>query len=211
MTTVTALILAGGQSRRMGQDKALLSIGDEALIQRLGRQALACTPRVYVVTPWPDRYRLLLPPKIQFLPEARSSEERSPGPLAALTEAITQIFPAAIGDLPTAPSPPHDWVFALACDLPNLDTTRLQRWMATLEAIAPDILAYLPQHQDRWEPLCGFYRPSCVPSWRHYLATGARSFQGWLSQNPVQAIPDVDPQWLVNLNTPADVTRFNTH
>lgn len=205
MPTVAAMILAGGQSRRMGQDKALLTVEGEPLIQRLSHHALACTSAVFVVTPWPDRYRPLLPSDIRFIPEVRSPEAASPGPLVALAAAIDQIVPPATENSPnTCP----DWILALACDLPNLTAAVLQGWIADLDAIAPDILAYLPQNQGRWEPLCGFYRPSCVPSWQAYLATGARSFQGWLNQNPVQVIANVDPRWLVNLNTPDDLSQW---
>ena len=60
---IVALILAGGQSRRMGFDKALMAWNGEPLIQRTCRVALGCAARVYVVTPWADRYRPVLPPR----------------------------------------------------------------------------------------------------------------------------------------------------
>lgn len=204
MMTIATVILAGGQSRRMGQDKALLTLDGEPLIRRMSRHALACASAVYVVTPWPDRYRPLLPPNIQFIPETRDLDVPSPGPLAALTTALDQLL--GTGNPDDASDP--DWILALACDLPNINAAILQGWSAELEAVAADSLAYLPHHQGRWEPLCGFYRPACVPSWQTYLAQGRRSFQGWLNHNLVQAIPDIDPQWLVNLNTPVDLDAW---
>lgn len=212
---LTAVILAGGRSSRMGHDKALISLGAETLIQRACRVALACANPVYIVTPWPDRYRPLVPNSVQFIEERSSPESPTifQGPLVALVQALSL--------LPTQGGP--EWVLVLACDMPNLSAETLITWQADLAAIPPSCLAYLPRRENRWEPLCGFYRAAALKPLRQYLAApspgsearalGAkaprgRSLQAWLNQYPVRAIPQVDNAMLANVNTPADLAAW---
>ncbi|PZV02653.1 MAG: molybdenum cofactor guanylyltransferase [Leptolyngbya sp.] len=206
MTSLVAVILAGGRSSRMGHDKALIAIGEETLIQRTCRVARQCTDRVYVVTPWPDRYRPTLPKAVQFIVEAPSPGQGGTfqGPLMALITALSV--------LQDRPEPPA-WVLALACDMPNLSAAVLTAWRNKLANLEPQYLAYLPKHQHRWEPLCGFYRVAALESLEQYAETGGRwsktgprgpSLQGWLNQ---QAIPGriVDPSQLPNASRIAPI------
>jgi molybdopterin-guanine dinucleotide biosynthesis protein A len=206
-TSVVAVILAGGRSSRMGRDKALLSVEGQTLIHRTCEVAIACTDAVYVVTSRGDRYRPLLPPGVHLLAEPAAAVP--PGPLVALGDALGKI--CTEGDI--AP----DWVLALACDLPNLSAAVLSRWRQALVDLAPDVVAYLPQRDDRWEPLCGFYRAAAGDSMRQYGESGGRgsktgskgrSLQAWLHQQSVVAIPSVEDRLLVNLNTPADWAQW---
>ncbi|PSR15532.1 molybdenum cofactor guanylyltransferase [filamentous cyanobacterium CCP3] len=199
MTSLRALVLAGGHSSRMGHDKALISLGAETLIERTCRVAIACADAVYVVTPWGDRYRPLLPASVQFIAERPLPElaETCRGPLVALVQGLTW--------LRSRPEGSPEWVLVLACDMPNLSAATLGPWRTELASIPLPYLAYLPQRQHRWEPLCGFYRTAALESLRQYaIASSTRSLQGWLNQNPVQPIPAVDDALLANLNTPAE-------
>jgi molybdopterin-guanine dinucleotide biosynthesis protein A len=84
----------------------------------------------------------------------------------------------------------------------------LSHWRSHLPHLPPSVLAYVPRRGKHWEPLCGFYRIACGARWQAYLATGQRSFQGWLNQLPplaTAAPPDVDPTGLMNLNAPEDI------
>lgn len=197
MTTLAALILAGGRSSRMGHDKALISLGTETLIQRTCRVAIACADAVYIVAPWGDRYRSLVPASVEFIAEHRTDQ----GPLVALVQALTQ--------LQEQPEGSPDWVLVLACDMPNLSAATLSTWRTELAAIPLPYLAYLPQRQHRWEPLCGFYRMAALGSLQQYaIASQTRSLQGWLNQHPVQPIPSVDDALLANVNTPAEFQQW---
>jgi molybdopterin-guanine dinucleotide biosynthesis protein A len=185
----------------MGQDKALISLGSETLIQRTCRVAAACVDRVYVVTPWPDRYRSLVPSLVRFVEEETLAGQsgRFQGPLVALVRSLDGLH--------TQPGP--DWVLVLACDLPNLSAATLQAWRNDLATVDPNTLAYLPQRQGRWEPLCGFYRATALEDLRRYVAGGGRSFQPWLNQRSVEAIAVMDDGVLANLNTPADWAEWS--
>jgi molybdopterin-guanine dinucleotide biosynthesis protein A len=190
--TLAVIILAGGLSRRMGHDKALLQRNGMPLLRRTWEVARSLTPNVWIMTPYRDRYLACLPQTAQWIAESPPPPGAPPaGPLLAFRNALEQID--------------ADWVLLLACDLPKLQGNVLQLWCDHLATLPVTAIAYLPQTPQGWEPLCGFYRSTCLPSLQAYAATGRRSFQGWLNQAPgVMAIPSVPPDMLINCNTPAD-------
>jgi molybdopterin-guanine dinucleotide biosynthesis protein A len=183
---VTAVILAGGKSSRMGTDKALLPWQGMPMLQRVYVVAQCCCIRVEILTPWPDRYRELLPDAI-FQVEQKSGF----GPLVALAQSLDQVE-----------SP---WLLLLACDLPQLDATILQDWIKELPTTEP-AWAYVPYRTDRWEPLCGFYHVNALPHLQTFIADGGRSFQRWLNQIPAVplGVDDAIAAMLWNCNTPTD-------
>jgi len=192
---IAALILAGGASSRMGQDKALLLWDGVPLLQRVIRVVAQCCGEVYLLTPWRDRYQshfpAYAPPKYHWL------EERVPtqGPVVALGQGLAVI--------------PADWVLVLACDLPLLDIRILQKWRSQLPHLPSSTLAFVP-YQDYWHPLCGFYRPQVLVKLEAFLAQGGKSFQPWLSHLPAQKIfleaPELRMLW--NCNSPQDLQHF---
>ncbi|OKH16619.1 molybdenum cofactor guanylyltransferase [Fischerella major NIES-592] len=189
---LTAIVLAGGKSTRMGRDKALITIEDVPMLKRICQIAETCTEQVYVVTPWPERYQHLLPPKSQFiqelpLPDETGNELKTHGPLVGFAQGLTQVT--------------TDWVLLLACDLPKLRVEVLQEWISRLQQVPEEAIAVLVYRNNRWEPLCGFYRRRCLPELNKYIQQGGRSFQEWLKQYPVQVLPLVDQQMLFNFNS----------
>ncbi|WP_414585254.1 molybdenum cofactor guanylyltransferase [Scytonema sp. PCC 10023] len=198
---LTAIVLAGGKSSRMGRDKALIPIQGVPLLQLVCQIAASCADTVYVVTPWQERYQHLLSPTVQFIREVPLSSETSGeslphGPLIGFAQALAYVQ--------------TDWVLLLACDLPKLRVEVLQEWAAVLDGVEDEAIAALVHHTKGWEPLCGFYRRRCLPSLIQYINQGGRSFQHWLKQHPVQALPLPDPEMLFNCNTQDDLFRFQS-
>jgi molybdopterin-guanine dinucleotide biosynthesis protein A len=188
---LSAIILAGGQSVRMGQDKALLEVKGVPLLQSICQIALQCTPWVYVVTPWPERYRAILPKTCRIIHEIVPPDSReSLGPLVGFSQGLAKVE--------------TEWVLLLACDLPCLSAALLQSWITDLTQVSRDAIALLPHHEKGWEPLCGFYRRGCLDSLHAFIQSGGRSFQAWLSQHSVQELIVDDRQVLFNCNTPTD-------
>lgn len=201
---MSAMVLAGGFSSRMGQDKALIKVKGIPLLQRVCSVAQQCTDQIYIVTPWIERYQPLVSSQvasragttIQFLPELRAADDITHSPLTGFLQGLSQ--------LPT--NPQRDWVLLLACDLPYLDAAVLQQWIATLPQMPETVTACLPKNpKGWWEPLCGFYRVNCQPKVAAFVGDSGRSFQRWLSQELVYELPLSDPQMLLNCNTPADL------
>ncbi len=199
--SLTGVVLAGGRSSRMGQDKALLDIQGRPMLQRVCDVAISLCDRVYVVTPWPERYQHLLSPPCQLIREVLPFEEENNGdngdkkiitnsPIVGFAQGLTCVS--------------TDWVLLLACDLPQLQVEVLQGWAAQLNEVAAEAIALLPQHTKGWEPLCGFYRRSCLTALTLYIKQGGRSLQQWLAQHPIQALPLLDRRILFNCNTPTD-------
>jgi len=179
-----AIALSGGKSSRMGQDKALLEIAGKTLLQKTCEVAQTCDANpILIITPWQERYKSIsLPRQCCFIPELN--------PQSPLTG-----FALGLSFIET------DWVLLLACDLPNLQSEIVKTWSQELVNLPSEAIAYLPKHSKGWEPLCGFYRSSCVESLKSYIQTGKYSFQDWLGRSLVIEIPNIDPQMLLNCNT----------
>jgi molybdopterin-guanine dinucleotide biosynthesis protein A len=183
---ITAIVLAGGQSSRMGEDKALISLAGMPLLQKVCGIAAQCADTVYVVTPWTERYQHLDLPNCQFIRESPHPQ----GPLVGFAQGLTQVH--------------TEWVLLLACDLPKLQPELLQEWIARLDSVDDDAIAALTHHSKGWEPLCGFYRRRCLPQLLEFINQGGRSFQQWLQNYPVYVLPLPAPEILFNCNTPED-------
>ncbi len=196
-SSIAAIVLAGGQSSRMGRDKALLQLGEKPLLSQICTLAGECASQVYVVTPWIERYRDILPQGCQLIREVSLSFEAQPhGPLVGFFQGLQQVN--------------REWILLLACDLPKLSASEVKQWCQYLPQLSPDAIAFLPRHPRGWEPLCGFYRRRCLPLLKTYIDSGGRSFQGWLAQHLVEELPVSDRQVLFNCNTPEDLEKFKS-
>ncbi len=202
---LTAIVLAGGKSSRMGQDKALISIQGVPLLQRVCSIAQSCTDVVYVVTPWPERYQDLLLPGCQFIREVPlSGESLAHGPLVGFAQGLAEVETEWVLLL-ACDLPKLRVEVLLACDLPKLRVEVLQDWVTRLDSVGDNAIAALAHHPKGWEPLCGFYRHRCLPQLLEFINQGGRSFQQWLRQYPVEVLPLAEPEMLFNCNTPEDL------
>jgi molybdopterin-guanine dinucleotide biosynthesis protein A len=188
MTKLNAIILAGGKSSRMGTDKALIAIQGKTLLERVYNVAKSCTETIYIVTPWPKRYQKLQLGECEFIQENPNNTQ---GPLVGFAQGLEKIN--------------TEWVLLLACDLPNLQVAVLQDWVKRLDNIDAENLAALVKNTQGWEPLCGFYRSSCLPSLLDFINQGGRSFQDWLKLYPVAQLPLSELDMLFNCNTRKDL------
>lgn len=189
MGMATAVILAGGQSTRMGRDKLTLPLEGEALLQRALRRYRAVFPRVLVSVADMDKY--------PALGDARVAD-RYPGagPMAGLHAALL-----AAGDD----------VFLTAADMPFSDPAAAMRVAALCGRHAACVLT---DGEGRWEPLFGFYRQAALPQAEALLASGRRSMAALLERVPVRALTAADlgdlwePRLLLNVNNPADYEKL---
>lgn len=190
------LILAGGISSRMGQDKALIPLNGIPLLRKIYETAQTCTEQVYIITPWIERYQPILPSHCHFILETPLPGETLPhGALIGFSQGLTHL---------TA-----EWVLLLACDLPQLQAHAFQDWVSQLYNVSAETQACLARNPKGWEPLCGFYRRRCLPSLSSYIHQGGRSFQPWLAHQTIQELIPQHPEILFNCNTPADLQTLS--
>lgn len=189
---LTAVLLAGGHSRRMGIDKASLTFRGApllpALVERLGS---ICSGGVIAV----KRSGQTLP----ALPDGtRVVDDLLPdlGPLGGL-----------LTGLAVAPTP---WVFLTACDLPLLDV-RLIDWMRRQPAQADVVL---PMRDGHAEPVHAIYGVRCLGAIKRSILSGELGMGAWLGSMRVARLDEsawrpVHPSGasFVNVNTPEDLAR----
>lgn len=183
MGSFAAILLAGGQSRRMGRDKALLPFGSEAVSERLYGILSACASEVVVVRD----------PRRGFpVPGARLVGDRHPGrgPLEAIATGLEAIA--------------CERAVVVACDMPFVDREIIER----LTRIDPEAALVIPRTERGLEPLLAVYARPLAPAMRQLLEAGERRIQAILSLAPACEVPawTLDPTlkafW--NLNRPED-------
>jgi molybdopterin-guanine dinucleotide biosynthesis protein A len=208
--SIAAIVLAGGKSSRMGTDKAEIAIGNVPLLHLICTVASKCASKIYIITPRTEKYLDLVPKSCHLLKEVSETEETK-GPLVAFVQALTQIQTKAEGSIErwdTNGKKTEEWILLLACDLPLLNESVLLEWRNYLTTVPETTIALLPKSEKGWEPLCGFYRLSCLPLLEKYIQQGGRSFQGWLAKQSVRELPVSDRRVLFNCNTPEDLEKI---
>lgn len=188
-------ILAGGESRRMGRDKAQLSWGGVSWLEHAARTALGAASRVAVVgrkrpADWP-------------LEEVVFLEDDSPGcgPLGGLFTALSWVESQSQND---------DRLLLLACDMPLLRADGL-RWLFEAAARRQLGRGLAVRNGERIEPLFSIYTTACRPLVERRLRhpaefPGRRSLHALVeaAQFEIIAAPPEIAATLANLNTPED-------
>jgi len=130
---VTAFILAGGRSSRMGSDKALLSFGGQTLLERTLQTAAAVAERSVIVGPC-ERYAAF--------GEVIGDTYAGCGPLAGIHAALSATN--------------TDLNLVLSVDMP-LMTASFLSWLLQ-KAKATEELIVVPDALGGLQPLCAVYR-----------------------------------------------------
>lgn len=182
----TGVVLAGGKSRRMGRDKALLELDGQPLIewviQRIGR---VCS-EVLVVAGDAERYAGLGAPVVT---------DRFPG-VGVLGGLHAGLHAAS-----------HELILAVGCDMPFLNSTLLRSFVDWVGGYDVAVL-----RRGEWvDPLHAAYRRTCLPAMEAEIRAGRRRIISFFPQVRVRYVTEaevaaIDPElWsLRNVNTPAD-------
>jgi molybdopterin-guanine dinucleotide biosynthesis protein A len=179
------LVLAGGDSRRMGRPKAWLEVGDTYLLRHVAEHLGPAFSEVMVSFAEPEQLEEPVPYRVVFdrLPSA--------GPLAGLEAGLA----AARNEV----------IFAVACDMPYVTQEVAQ--LAVAAARSCD--AAIPRIDGRAEPVCGAYRRSALPFITGAVNTGRFKAAELVAELDVTWLEGLDPQLFRSLNTPHDLERFH--
>lgn len=187
MQRFSGAVLVGGQSRRMGTDKALLTIGGVPLIQRVVGTLQAVVNEVFLVGPGAERYEWL---NVQ----ATDDLVAGAGPLGGIHSALCVAR--------------HPRCLVVACDMPFLDMDLL-RFMLR-EAASWDVV--VPRGPERYETLHAVYARFCLEPIEQMLENGKLcpvDFFPLVRVRSVEAdeIASFEHGWrsLMSVNTAADL------
>jgi molybdopterin-guanine dinucleotide biosynthesis protein A len=187
---LSLVIQAGGESRRMGSDKALLPfLGQPLILRPLNRLAMLAK-EVLVTSNNPENYRFL-----GFAP-------------------IPDLVPGvgALGGLYTGLSAARfPYVAVVACDMPFASLELFAYELTLLHELGVD--AVIPRTEAGTEPFHAAYRrETCLPYIVSALQAGKRRADAWFGQVNIRylepaEIVECDPEGLAffNINTPQDL------
>jgi molybdopterin-guanine dinucleotide biosynthesis protein A len=183
---ISAAILAGGRSRRMGKAKALLPYRGRPLVTPVYETLLTVFEDIFLVTNDPGLFDFLPCPKIP---------DRIPGkgPVSGLDAALRYS------------RNPH--VLVVACDAPFLSPSLLK--LLTEKAVEADLV--IPYGPNGPEPLCAVYGKGCLPPIEDSLRKGDFKLVELATRLPAREISldevaAVDPGFrsFRNINTPEE-------
>ena len=201
---VTGVILAGGESRRMGQNKALIQLGDDSLIGHVIRRMRLVTDELLLITNTPTEYAHLgLPMHGDIVPNT-----------GALGGIYTGLMSAS-----------HDVVLCVACDSPFLQPRLLSYLVSVLgdyDAVMP-YTCKAPSSNNEYtqitlQTLCAVYSKCCLPTIALMLQESELRVHALRDRASIKCVSpedwqtfDPDGLSFFNINTPEDFERADSY
>lgn len=187
---MTGVILAGGESRRMGSDKSLLPIFGARFIDHVYRTMAELFDEVIIVTNSPMLYAELPCAKVPDIYYAQGS-------LAGIHSAVCHAS--------------NDKVFVAACDMPFLNPEVVRSLCE--QAGQADVV--IPVHGGGAEPLHALYSKRCIAPMEEALDRGQKRIVSFFPAVEVKELATegwqtLDPEGLSlrNINTPEEYYRL---
>ena len=182
---VWGLVLAGGRSRRMGSDKALLEKDGRTQLERTVELLSRHLDRVFV-SARPDQADDAERAKFELIMDRYDDL----GPVAGILSAMEAY-------------PDVDWLVA-ACDLPNVDDRNVG---ALLDSRAGDVpfTAFRSAYDGLPEPLFAIYGSGSADIVSGFVADGIRCPRKMIIRSEVPLLEQPDPGSLDNVNSPEDL------
>lgn len=183
---LTAFVLAGGKSTRMGRDKALLKFSEETLLERAQKLAKSVTEDVSIVGD-PARFGAYGPAVEDIYPDR--------GPLGGIHAALVQTR--------------TNFNLIIAVDTPFIEKRFLDFLIS--EARSRDAVVTLPRTQGHFHPLCAVYRTEFAAVSEKALILGQNKIDTLFASVPTRVIEEEEiacmgfaSDMFRNVNTPED-------
>ena len=181
---VSAILLAGGKSSRLGTDKAKVKLdGESVMIQAIAEKLSGLSEDIVVSTNGRRYEDITIPVRwaIDVRPGAGSLMGLYSGLLAAK----------------------HDYAVAVACDMPFINI-ELLKYMISLPR---DYDALLPKIGEQTEQLHSIYSKNCLPKMEKYLNSGHLKITSFMDEIDVKYV-DED---IINKYDPRHLSFFNVN
>jgi len=184
---VSAIVLAGGKSRRLGIDKALLKLNDERLLTRILDTLCTLSDDLLVVT---DDKVELTHLGVRIVPDIHPGL----GPLGGIYSGLLAMR--------------YERGLVVGCDMPFLNVHLLRHMIL----LSQDFDVVIPRIQANTEPLHALYNKACLGAIEDSFSRGRRRIVSFFSQVRVRYVEAgetdaFDPEhwsWF-NINTPAEL------
>ena len=183
---ITGIIVAGGKSVRMGEDKAFINFSGRPLIETVIDTLSPVFDDLMIITNAPRRYE-------KYGIRLEGDIIKDTGPLGGIYTAL--VCSESVGN------------FIVACDMPFLNR-ELIKYICE-EAKDHDIVVC--ERNRRLEPLCAYYSKSCISPIKDQLDKQDRKIVGLFSKVKARVIEEAevaqfDPggRCFMNVNTPED-------
>lgn len=189
---LSIVIQAGGQSSRMGEDKALKLFLGQPLIQRVIERLKPIADELLVTTNRADEYAFLNTRLVADLKPDR-------GALGGLYTAIA--------------SATQPFVAVVACDMPFASTRLIETASSLMVQEEADVV--IAKSEEGYEPLHAVYRrETCVPAIEAAIEADLWKVIAWFPQVKVRVLTEAeikqaDPAGLAfwNVNTPEEFVK----
>ena len=189
---LSIVIQAGGQSTRMGENKALKPFLGRPLVQRVIERLAPIADELLLTTNQPEEFAFLELPLFSDIKPGR-------GPLGGLYTALV--------------SAKYSSVAVVACDMPFASAPLLVAAASILSQEGADVV--IAETAEGFEPLHAVYRrETCIPAIESAMGADQWRVISWLPQVKVRKLtPDelgrYDPENLAfwNVNTPDEFSK----
>lgn len=186
-----AIVLAGGDSKRLGSPKALLDFCGQSLIERIVERLKNIFDEITVVTDRPELYHGL---PVRLTGDLLTEEQKSP--LRGIHAGLS------VSDLP--------YQFVVACDMPLLNLELI----AYMSQFAADYDAVVPRIDNYFQPLHAFYNRTCIEIIEKQVRKGCYKVTNFYSELEIRFINateiklfDPEQESFININTWPDYDR----
>ncbi len=189
----SAVILAGGQSTRMGFDKQFLELNNQNIISYLSNELSNIFDDIIVISNtlkdgYYKNFRVV------------SDVIKEKGPLSGIHSGLLSAH--------------SEYVYFIACDMPNINLDYIQHLINSIKDVSNNPLAIVTRYKNWIEPFNSFYHKDLIPKIEDHLLSNRSIFalikkvESLLIDEKIAR--DYAPDWsmFTNLNTIEDVKNF---
>ncbi len=181
MSQISAIILAGGKSSRMGTDKGLIDINGKAMVQWVLDLVKEFTDDIYIISANPNYNQFNYPLVSDVFPNA--------GPLGGIYSGLLKIK--------------NKKALILSCDTPFIEVKTIENLIEN--SLDFDITYAIENNKPH--PLIGIYNQNCLPHLKNCIQNQklkmTLAFED-LKTNPISFQP-INPKEFLNINSKEDL------